>query len=123
MGGSLPGICIELLPPRTTAKHQPLDLVLIADSKIRYRSLLLRITINVMLAKQAETRQFLLSSQQGMHGVRDGFLRTIGDAIELYDEASHSPSRSTIIQCRMKSQCLLESHHERSTALRSDLGM
>ena len=43
----LPGLRIEMLPPRSTAKYQPLDLGLIAHSKIRYRSLLLRIKVDV----------------------------------------------------------------------------
>ena len=43
--------------------------------------------------------------------------------MELYDEAWHSTSRSTIIKCSMKSKCLPESHHERGIALLNDLGM
>ena len=76
-----------------------------------------------MLAKLAGTRQFPSSSQQGVHGVRDGFLPTVGDAMESYDEAWHSSSRSTIFKYWMKSQCLPESHLERGTALLSDLAM
>ena len=119
---SLPGVRIGLLPPRTTLKYQPLDLGLIAHTKIRYRSLLLSITINLMLQKQAETRQFLSSTQQGINGVRDGFLPTVGDVIELHDEAWHSTSRSTIVKSWMKIQCRPESHYEQGTALLSDLG-
>ena len=57
---SLLGLRIELLPPRTTAKYQTLDLGLIAHSKMRYRSLLLRITIDVMLRKHAKKLNFLI---------------------------------------------------------------
>ena len=104
-------------------QYQHLNLGLIAHSKVRYLSLLLLSNINVMLEKKAENRQFPSPSQQGIHGVRDGFLPTVGDAMELYDEACHSTPRSTIIKCFMKSQCLSESHYERGTALMSDLGM
>ena len=49
---SLPGVEIVLLPPRSTAKHQPLDLGLIANAKIRYRALLLSATIDVINRRQ-----------------------------------------------------------------------
>ena len=37
-----PGLRIEFLPPWSTSKYQTLDLGLIAQSKIRYRSILLK---------------------------------------------------------------------------------
>ena len=42
---------IITLPPRTTALHQPLDLVLIGACKVCYLSLLLRSVISVMKSK------------------------------------------------------------------------
>ena len=39
---TLPGVQIVYLPPKSTAKHQRLDLGIIAKSKIRYRSSLLQ---------------------------------------------------------------------------------
>ena len=44
-----PGVRIEFLPARTTAKYQPLDLGLTANCKIRYHSLFLRAPYNVTL--------------------------------------------------------------------------
>lgn len=38
---------------------------------------------------------------------------TIGDAIQIFDEAWHATSRSTAIKCCLKSQCLPESHVQR----------
>ena len=61
---ALPGLRIEFLPPRSTAKYQTLDLGLISHSNIRYRSNLLRMTINVMLHKQSGARDLPTSSQQ-----------------------------------------------------------
>ena len=50
---ALPGLRIEFLPPRSTAKYQSLDLGLISHCKIRYRSNLLRMAIKVMLQRQS----------------------------------------------------------------------
>ena len=70
---ALQGLRIELLPPRSTSKHQPIDLGLIAHSNIRCRSNLLRTTNIVMLESQSGARDFPSSSQQGIYSVRDGF--------------------------------------------------
>ena len=48
---ALPGLGIEFLPPRSTAKYQPLDLVVIPNTKVHYRSNLLRTTIVVNLVR------------------------------------------------------------------------
>ena len=115
------GVRIKLLPPRSTAKYQPLDLGLIAHSKIRYRSILLRITILVMLRRHAEDSDLPTSSKQGMLGLHDGFLPTVGDAMELLDESwSHTP-RSTLIKCWIKSECLPDSHVLQSTEIIRDI--
>ena len=45
---TLPGVQIVCLSPMFTAEHQPLDLGLIAISKIRYRSSLLSATLDVL---------------------------------------------------------------------------
>ena len=117
----LPGVRIELLPPRSTAKYQPLDLGLIAHSKIRYRSILLRITILVMLRRHAEDSDLPTSSKQGMLGLHDGFLPTVGDAMELFDESWSQTSRSTVIKCWIKSECLLDSHVQQCTEILHDI--
>ena len=81
------GLRIQLLPPRSTAKYQPLDLGQIAYSKISNRSNLLRTTINVMLESQFEARDFPSTSHHGIYGVREGFLPTVGDAMDIFDES------------------------------------
>ena len=53
MDVSLPGVRFEFLPPRSTAKYQPLNLGLIAHRKIRYRSILLRYVILMIEARAA----------------------------------------------------------------------
>ena len=42
VSANIHGFKIIILPHRTTAQHQPLDLGLIDNSKVRYRSLLLQ---------------------------------------------------------------------------------
>ena len=118
---ALPGLRIELLPPRPITKYQTLGLALISYSKTLYRSNLLRMAVNVMLQKQSGDWDFPASSQRGVFGVRDGFLPTIGDAMEIFNEAWHATSRSTAIQCWLKSQCLPELHREWCTELLRDI--
>ena len=96
---ALSGLRIELLPPRSTAKYQPLDLGLISHGQIHYRSNLFRMKISVMLQKQSAARDFPASLQQVVFGIHDRFLPTIGDAIETFDEAWLASSRSTVIKC------------------------
>ena len=101
---SLPGLRIESLPLRITAKYQPLDLGLFAHSKIRYRSLLLRFTIDVMLRKNANETEVPDYSQKRIFGLRYGFLPTVEDAMQLFGEAWSQKSRMTVIKCWIKSQ-------------------
>ena len=77
--------------------------------------------INVMLQKQSGARYFPASSQQGVFGIRDVFLPTIGDAMEIFDEEWHATFRSTVIKCWLKTQCFLESHVQRCTELHRDI--
>ena len=118
---ALVGLQTELSSPRSTAKCQPLDLGLISQSKICYRSNILRITTNIILRKQSEAWDFPASSQQGIFGIRGKFLPTIGDAMEIFNERWHATSRYTVILCRLKIQCLPKSRLERCTELLRDI--
>lgn len=109
---ALSGLRIEFLPPRSHAKYKTLDHRLISPSKMRFQSNLLRMTINVVLQKQSGAWYFLASSEQGFFDIRDGFSPTIGDTIEIFDEAQHATYCSTVIKCWLKSQCLPESYSE-----------
>ena len=66
---ALTGLRIELLPARSTANFQPLDLGLITHGKICFRSNLLCATINVLHESQSRARDFLSSSQQKIYDV------------------------------------------------------
>ena len=99
---ALPGLRIELLLHRSTAKYQPLNFRRIAHRKIHYRSNLSRKTISVMLERQSVARDFPLSSQLGIYGVQDRFLPTIGDALEIFYELWHATTRSAVLKCCIK---------------------
>ncbi len=107
---SIPGVEIVTLPPRSTAKHQPLDLGLIANAKIRYRSVLLSETINVLQQRRISNSTFPLTSGNGKWGLREGQLPHIGDAIELFNQSWSGVSKTIIIKCWLKSECLGEDH-------------
>ncbi len=79
----LPGLRIELLPPRTMSKYQTLDLGLIAHAKILYRSSLLRQIVDKALRWNYGEHHFPLGSQQGRFGIGNGHLPHIGDAMPL----------------------------------------
>ena len=66
-----------------------------------------------MLERQSGARDFPSSSQQGIYGVRDGFLPTIGDAMEIFDESWHGTPCSRVMKRWMKSECQPESHVHR----------
>ena len=101
-----PNVTVAFLPPRSTAKYQSLDLGLIGHSKIRYRSLLLRASIEIILKRRRGNHQFKSNSGQGKWGLQDGQLPHVGDAIMLFDESWRQTKRSTVLKCWMKSQCL-----------------
>ena len=102
------GVRIITLPPRTTARHQPLDLGLIGSRKVRYRSLLLQSVIILMDARFRNEIEFRSDSQRGMYGIHEGQLPYIGDASNIFNEAWSMTKRSTVIKCWVKSMCLPE---------------
>ena len=81
----LPGLRIEFLPPNTTALYQPLDLGLIAHSKIRYRSLLLRQIVDNTMLRASSIGKFLKNSNHGFWGLREGQMLHVGDAMSVFN--------------------------------------
>ena len=63
---------IFTLPPRTTAKHQPLDLGQVGHCKTRYRDLLSRATIETIEARKETQRN--IPRIRRMYGILDGQL-------------------------------------------------
>ena len=97
---------IVTLPPRSTAKHQRLDLGIIGNCKIRYQALLLKSIIKIVGTRSKNGVSFRGDSKRGMYGIRDGHLPHIGDGMDIFNEAWRLTKRATIIKCRIKSGCL-----------------
>ena len=76
-----------LLPGRSTAKHQPLELGAIVQAKIRYRSTLLSAVLNVMETRRDANRQFRSDSVNGNYGIAEGNLPNVADAMSIFNDA------------------------------------
>ena len=107
---NLPNVRIECLPPNTTPLYQPLDLGLIAQTKIRYRMSLLRHIINMTLQWQQEDHGFKENSGRGKYGLREGHSPHVADAISLMNEAWEYVSQRNVCKCWIKSKCLHDMH-------------
>ena len=102
---SLLGVRSELLPPRATAKYQPLYLGLIGHREIRYCSVQLRIIIEVMLQSNLDQLLVQPSSDRGVLGVQEGFLPHVNDAMEIFDKYWSQTSLMTTMKFWIKSTC------------------
>ncbi len=83
---TLPGVRIELLLPRCTAKCQPLDLGFIDHSKMRYSSVLLRTTTEVMLKRGAGSPLVETLSNRGVRDIEEGSLLHVGVTMRIFDK-------------------------------------
>ena len=101
---------IVSLPARSTAKHQPLDLGVIANAKIRYRSALLSAVWNVIEKRRTTQEQILNDSGNGRYGIREGQLPHVADAMVLFNNAWSAVSRMAICEFWIKSECLGVQH-------------
>ena len=81
----LPGVRIETLPVNSKSKNQPLDFVLIAHSRIRLRSLLLRKVFDNTMRRSSSSHYFPENSGGGKNGLRDGYMPHVGDAMDLFN--------------------------------------
>ena len=105
--------------PRTTAKHQPLDIFLIGYCKISYRALLLRATIKTVEARKED--QINTPKIRGFHEIRDGQLPHVRDAMDIFNESWRQTKRATIIKCWMKSECLDEEKAQKCESIFKEL--
>lgn len=100
------GIEIVFLPYKTTAIRQPLDLSLIALSRIRYRAALFAAVLEIMENRSTANHSYASKSGNGGYGIREGQLLHVADAMEIFNKAWSETRCSTIIKCCIKSQCL-----------------
>ena len=60
------------LPRKGATKHQPVDLGMTADAKIRYQSTLLRSVLSFMAIHRLTKKQFLTVLSNMYNGIREG---------------------------------------------------
>ena len=101
---------VVFLPKKSTAKHQTLDLEIIAHAKIRYGSTLLKFVISVMEKRWLTNEKFHNGSSNGNYGIREGQLPHVADAIVMFNDAWSEVSRVTVLKYWVKIQCLGEQH-------------
>ena len=101
-------LCLRIvfLLERCTAKCQTLDLGLIAQSSIRYRSILRGQFVENTVKRQYGEDQFPATTRNGQYGIRDQQLSFIGDAMEVFNQVWAKTKRSTITRYWMKSTFL-----------------
>ena len=107
---TLPGVKIVYLQPRSTTKHQPLDLGIIVNAKILYRSALLAATIDVLQGRSSSNLGLKMNSGHGKCGFIEGQLPHVCDPMNLFNQSWDSIHRVSIMKCWMKSDCLTQSH-------------
>ena len=95
-------LVILCFPSGSTTKHQPLDLGLISHAKIRYRSALINATINITEQRRSSIIVFPSTSGNGKHGIREGQLPYVADAIEIFNDAWSSTKRITICDAGLR---------------------
>ena len=84
---NLLGFLFGLSPKGSTSKYQTLELGLIARSKIRYCSTLLRHVVDNTLRLISGEHHFPQSSNSGKWGLRNGHLPYADDAMTLFNES------------------------------------
>ena len=76
---TLPGVQIVYIPPKSNAKNHPLDLGIIATSKIRNRSSLLSATFNVLQGRWLSNYCLQSTTGHGKWRLEEGQLLRVAD--------------------------------------------
>ena len=100
---NLDGISIVYILPNSTSKHQPLNLGLIAASKIRCRTALLDATLEVLQRCQVSACASKINSGRGKWGLEENQLPHVADSFKLFNKARSLTSRQSVIRCWPKS--------------------
>ena len=96
---TLPGVKIVYLPPRSTAKHHPLDLGIIANARMRYRSAVPAATIDVLESRSSSNHGLKMNYGHGKWGLMEGQLPQVGNAMNLFNQSWDSIHRVSIMKC------------------------
>ncbi len=102
VGLNLPGVQIITLPPRCTAQQLPLDPGIIANTKARYCSFLLRTMSSTVQERANSNNVNSVTKWNGRHGIRDGCIPHVGDAMDTLKEPWRSTTRFTAFKCWIK---------------------
>ena len=81
---TLEGLKIVFLPARSTDKHHPIDLGVIPNAKIRYRSALLSPVLNVIEKRRTTHEKSPNDSESRRYGIREVKLSHVADAMVLF---------------------------------------
>lgn len=101
----LPRLHVELLPPDTTHKYQTLDLRLIAQSKLRYSSILLRKIVKNTIVWNSNEHTLPSIFNSGNWSLREVHMPHVGDVMELVNESWGKTKSIKILKCWNKSNC------------------
>ena len=102
----LRGLRVKFLLTKSTHKYQPLELEIIANSKIRYQTFVLCAIINNTIRWNTGEHDLPLNSQHGRWVVDKGYLPHVAYAITMFNKAWSKLVPSTAVKCSSKSQCL-----------------
>ncbi|CAB1101968.1 unnamed protein product [Ectocarpus sp. CCAP 1310/34] len=102
-------VTVKTYPPLCTAVHQPMDLGVIAKTKVNYRKELLDVKTSTMLVAdtlraQAKARKM----KAGTMGLAQGHQPHVRDAAELLQKAWASVTAQDIARCFVKAETLPE---------------
>ncbi|CAB1096975.1 unnamed protein product [Ectocarpus sp. CCAP 1310/34] len=102
-------VTVKTYPPLCTAVHQPMDLGVIAKTKVNYRKELLDVKTSTMLVAdtlraQAKARKMIV----GTMGLAQGHQPHVRDAAELLQKAWASVTAQDIARCFVKAESLPE---------------
>ena len=100
------GVSIIYIPPKSTIRHQPLDLGLISASKIRCRIALLEVTIDALRRYNISGSAFESNSRRGKWGLEEGQLLHVANAMKLFNKAWNLTSRQLVIKFWIKSEVI-----------------
>ncbi len=107
---ALDNIKYVLLPENATATYQPLDQGIISKSKLKYRSKMLRQTIDIVSRMQEANHGFKSNSGIGRRGLQQGQFPYMAEAMRLKDFSRDESTLPDRANCWIRTQCLRAEH-------------
>ncbi|PXF45097.1 Jerky protein-like [Gracilariopsis chorda] len=101
LNDSLEQVTILTFPPNFTSMFQPMEMVVIATLKMKYKSRL-SARISLTIENRIELRSKAMHMNRGTKGLEEGYDSHMLDVCELLKEAWHSNSEKTVARCWIK---------------------